>query len=213
MAKDNSWRSCRIQGELKKLGHSVARSTIAKALKASGIPPSPMRPTSWRTFLRAHADVIAAADFFTAEVWTARGLITFHVLFVVHHATRVVHIAGLTPNPDAAFMAQVARNLTDHFDGFLRGKRFLIVDRDRKFTDQFKRILSDAGVTVVLTACQAPNMNAIAERWVLSVKSECLDRLNPVRRRVASARASRLRRSLPFRLSPPGSRQCSSATS
>jgi hypothetical protein len=88
MAKDNSsWGYCRIQGELKKLGHTVARSTIAKTLKASGIPPSPERPTSWRTFLRAHADVIAAADFFTTEVWTAGGLVTYYVLFVVHHAT------------------------------------------------------------------------------------------------------------------------------
>jgi transposase InsO family protein len=178
MGKDNStWGYCRIQGELKKLGHSVARSTIAKTLKASGIPPSPQRPTSWRTFLRAHADVIAAADFFTTEVWTACGLVTYYVLFVLDHATRVAHIAGLTPHPDAAFMAQVASNLTDHVDGFLRNMRFLVVDRDSKFTDQFKRILSDAGLTVVRTANQAPNMNAIAERWVLSVKSECLDRL------------------------------------
>lgn len=178
MATDNSsWGYCRIQGELKKLDHQVARSTIANTMKANGIKPSPDRSTTWRTFLRAHADVIAATDFFTAEVWTARGLVTYHVLFVVHHATRAVHIAGITTNPNGAFIAQIARNLTDEVDGCLLGMRYLILDRDSKFTAQFKRILEDAGVTVVLISYQAPNMNAIAERWVLSIKSECLDRI------------------------------------
>ena len=178
MATDNSnWGYCRIQGELKKLDHRVARSTIAKTLKDNGIRPSPERPMSWRTFLRAHAHVIAATDFFTAEVWTRRGLTTYYVLFVVHHATRSVHIAGITTNPDSAFMAQIARNLTAGDDGFLLGMHFLILDLDSKFTAQFKRILHDAGVKVVHTAYQAPNMNAIAERWVLSVKSECLNRM------------------------------------
>ncbi len=178
MATDNSsWGYCRIQGELKKLDHQVARSTIANTLKDHGIPPSPQRSTSWRTFLRAHADVISAADFFTAEVWTSQGLVTHYVLFVIHHATRAVHIAGITPSPDGAFMAQIARNLTTHDDGFLRGKRYLILDGDSKFTAQFCRVLRDAGVHTVRTAYQAPNMNAYAERWVLSVKSECLDRM------------------------------------
>jgi transposase InsO family protein len=178
MTTDNpSWGYCRIQGELKKLDHSVARSTIAKTLKENGIRPSPERSTSSRTFLRSHADVVAAADFFTVEVWTARGLVTHYVLFVIEHATRAVHIAGITTIPDGPFVAQVARNLTAHDDGFLRGKRYLIIDRDSKFTAEFGRILQDAGVAVVRTAFQAPNMNAIAERWVLSVRSECLDRM------------------------------------
>ena len=119
----------------------------------------------------------AGADFFTAEFWTARGLVTHYVLFVVHHATRAVHIAGITPKPDSAFLAQVARNLTAFGDGFLEGIRYLILDRDSKFTDQFKRILTEAGVDIVTTAYQAPNMNAIAERWVHSVKTERLDRM------------------------------------
>jgi transposase InsO family protein len=178
MASDNSsWGYCRIQGELKKLDHRVAATTIAKTLKDHGIQPAPDRPTSWRAFLRAHAEVIAGADFFTAEVWTRRGLVTHYILFVVHHATRAVHIAGITTNPDAAFMAQVARNLTDRDDGFLRKVRYLILDLDSKFTEQFKSILKGAGVKVVNTAYRAPNMNAIAERWVLSVKSECVGRL------------------------------------
>ena len=178
MATDNAgWGYCRIRGELKKLDHRVARSTIAKTLKDHGIPPSTERPTSWRTFLKSHADVIAATDFFTTEVWTARGLVTHYVLFVIHHATRAVHIAGITTNPDGDFMAQVARNLTAEDDGFLRGKRFLILDGDKKFTAQFRQILEDGGVAVVQTAFQAPNMNAFAERCVLSIKTECLDRI------------------------------------
>ena len=178
MAKDNArWGYARIQGELRKLGHKVARSTIAKTLQDHGVPPSAERPTNWRTFLKAHAGVIAAMDYFTVEVWTARGLVTHYVLFALHHASRMVEIAGVSTNPDGAFMAQVARNLTDGVDGFLSNRQFLILDRDRKFTAQFRRILEDAGVEVVTTAFQAPNMNALAERFVQSVKRECLERL------------------------------------
>jgi transposase InsO family protein len=178
MATDNSsWGYCKIQGELKKLNHSVAPSTIAKTLKEHGILPAPGRPTSWRTFLHSHADVIAGTDFFTTEVWTARGLVTHYVLFLVRHATRAVHIAGITTHPDSAFMARVARNLTAIDPDFMHGIRNLILDRDSKFTAQFKSILNDAGITPVLICYQAPNMNAIAERWVLSVKSECINRM------------------------------------
>ena len=178
MATDNSgWGYLRIRGELKKVGHTVARTTITKTLKDNGIAPSTDRPTSWRTLLKSHADVIAAADFFTVDVWTKRGLVTHYVFFVIHHATRMVEIAGVTPNPDGKFMAQVARNLTDHVDGFLRDKKFLILDNDVLFTKQFCSILRDAGCEVVRTAIQAPNMNAFAERWVQTVKRECLSKL------------------------------------
>ncbi|MCP5043553.1 MAG: transposase, partial [bacterium] len=114
---------------------------------------------------------------FTTEVWTERGLVTHYVLFVIHHSTRIIHFAGVTTNPDSAFMAQVARKLTDHIDGFLRRKRYLILDNDSLFSAQFKRILKDTGVKVVPSSFQAPDMNALAERFVLSVKSECLNRL------------------------------------
>ena len=150
---------------------------IAKVLKENGIRPAPERPSSWRTFLASHADVIAGTDFFTTEVWTSRGLVTHYTLFVIDIATRAVCIAGTTTNPNEAFMAQVARNLTDCVDGFLMNKRFLILDNDSKFTAQFRRILEDAGVRVVLTSYQAPNMNSFSERWVRSIKSECLDRM------------------------------------
>ena len=178
LAKENpGWGYTRICSELRKLNHEVARTTVAKTLRDHGVPPSPERPTSWRTFLQAHAGTIAAMDFFTAEVWTARGLVTHYVLFARRHARRVVEIVGITTNPDSAFMAQVARKLTDRVDGFLRDSKFVIFDRDTKFTEHFRRILDDAGVQIVQTAFQAPNMNAIAERFVQSVKREGLERL------------------------------------
>ncbi len=131
MAEENpSWGYARIQGALRHLDHRVARSTIAKVLKEHGIQPSPDRPMSWRTFVRSHSHLIAAADFFTTEVWTARGLVTYFTLFVIDVATRRVYIAGTTTNPNSEWMAQIARNLTDSEDGFLNGKRFLIIDRD-----------------------------------------------------------------------------------
>ena len=155
----------------------MARSTVAKVLKANGIPPAPDRPSSWRTFLRAHWGEIAGADFFTSEVWTPRGLITYYTLFVLDLRSRRVHVAGSTPTPDAWFMAQAARRLTDAVDGFLVGHQILICDRDSKWTDGFRRILQGAGVRIVLTPVQAPNANAYAERFVRSIREECLDRL------------------------------------
>tara|TARA_R110002072_G_scaffold264409_1_gene423099 strand:+ start:2394 stop:3461 length:1068 start_codon:yes stop_codon:yes gene_type:complete len=178
MATENSgWGYLRIRGELKKVGHRVAKTTIATTLKNNGIPPSPDRPTTWKAFLKSHADVIAAADFFTVDVWTKRGLVTHYVFFVIHHATRMVEIAGVTPNPGGNFMTQVARNLTDHVDGFLRNKKFLILDNDSLFAKQFCSTLEHAGVQIVRTAYQAPDMNAFAERWVQTVKRECLSKL------------------------------------
>ena len=178
MARENDrWGYCRIQGELRKLGHRVAASTIGKVLKDHGIRPAPDRPTSWRTFLRAHWGEVAGMDFFTTEVWTPLGLTTYYMLFLIDLQTRRAHVAGLTTTPDGAFMAQVARNLTDPEDGFLRAHHFVICDRDAKFTAEFRRILQAVGVRVIRTPRQAPNGNAHAERFVLSIKSECLNRM------------------------------------
>jgi len=156
----------------------VARSTVAKVLKDHGLSPAPDRPASWRTFLRAHWGAIAGADFFTSEVWTARGLVTYYTRFVIDLSTRRVQVAGSsTPNPDAAFMARVACRLTDAVDGFLVHHRVLLCDRDTKWTDGFNRIIEGAGVEIVRTPVQAPNANAHAERFVRSIREECLDRL------------------------------------
>ena len=174
LARDNAtWGYCRIQGALANLGHRVSPTTIRKVLREHGVRPSPDRPTAWRTFLRAHWEAIAATDFFTVEVWTATGLRTYYVLFVMELHTRRVHVAGITRNPDDHFMAGAALRPL----GFLRGKRFLIADRDTKFSLRFRLVLRDAGIRLLRTPYQAPNANAHAERFVRSIKSECLDRL------------------------------------
>jgi transposase InsO family protein len=120
---------------------------------------------------------VAAADFITTEVWTARALTTFHTLFVLGLATRRVHIAGTTRTPNEAFMAQVARNLTDVVDGFLRSHRALIVDRDTNFPRRFRASLASGGVETVRTPPRSPDCNAYAERFVRSIKEECLGRM------------------------------------
>jgi transposase InsO family protein len=178
MARENpTWGYRRIQGALKNLGHRAARSTIAAILQDHGISPVPDRPTSWRTFLAAHWDTIAAADFFTTEVWTARGLVTYYTLFVIELASRRVYLVGSTPHPDEAFVVQMARTLTHAGDGALAGHRILICDRDTKWSEAFRLTLAAAGIRVVRTPYHAPNANAYAERFVRSIKEECLDRL------------------------------------
>jgi putative transposase len=134
------------------------------------------QPTSWKTFLRSHAAVIAAADFFTTEVWTARGLVTHYTLFAIDHATRAVEILGTTTNPTAEFMKQIARNVTEIATSFRRAKRYLIIDRNALYCDAFKSILRAAGVRPIRIPASSPNCNSIAERFVLSIKSECLNR-------------------------------------
>ena len=180
MARQNPrWGYTRIKGALAHLGHKVSRGTIANILKENGIEPAFERSkrTPWSTFLKAHWETIAAADFFTVEVARPWGLITYYVLFFMELSTRRVHVAGITPNPDGRFMLQVARNLTDPFDGFLLRKRYLILDRDGKYTEEFRTYLTDSGTKLVRLPARSPNLNAYAERFVLSIKSECLDRL------------------------------------
>jgi transposase InsO family protein len=181
MAEENpTWGYTRIQGALKNVGHRVGRSTIARILKVAGVPPVAERPTSWQTFLRAHWGAIAAADFFTTEVWTWRGLITYYTVFVIDLASRRVHVLGSTPHPHELFMRQMARTLTAADAGVLRARSCLICDRDRKWSREVCRLSADAGVRVVRTPERAPNANAYAERFVRSIKEECLDRLIPL---------------------------------
>ena len=141
------------------------------------MPPAPKRPTSWQTFLRAHWGAIAGADFFTTEVWTWRGLVTFYTMFAIDLATRRVRVVGITPHPDEAFMRQVVRTLS-MADGDLC--RVLICDRDAKWSAAVRERLEEAGIRVVQTPYEAPNANAYAERFVRSMKEECLDRIIPI---------------------------------
>jgi putative transposase len=180
MAEENhSWGYRRIQGALSTLGHTLARSTIAAVLRHHGIEPAPerIRKTTWKEFLERHWELIVAADFFTVEVWTARGLKRFLVLFFMDLCTRKVEIAGIASDANGLWMSQIGRRVTDAVDGILDGKRYLIHDRDPLFTAEFQGILASVGVTAVKLPPQSPNLNAYAERFVRSIKESCLDRL------------------------------------
>src|SRR6202158_735931 len=173
MAQDNpGWGYTRIQGALGNLRHRVGRGTIANVLKRSGIEPSPERSkrTTWSTFLKAHWKVLAASDFLTVEVWTGRGLVTHYLLLVISLADRVVKIAGITTRPDESWMLQIARNVTDSQAGALDSKRYLIIDRDTKYSEQFLRVVWDTGTQVIRLPPMSPNLNAYAEWFVRSIK-------------------------------------------
>jgi putative transposase len=180
MAKENrDWGYRRIQGALFNLGHELARSTIAEILKRRGMEPAPERnrKTTWKEFLSRHWELIVAADFFTIEVWTRRGLQRFTVLFFMELATRKVELGGIAGTANGLWMHQIARNLTDAVDGIVVGKRYLIHDRDPLFTAEFLSTLQTSGVKSVKLPPRSPNLNAYAERFVRSIKESCLERL------------------------------------
>jgi transposase InsO family protein len=135
---------------------------------------------SWKTFLRAHWGAIAATDFFSVEVITRSGLVRYFVLFIIDLKTRRVEIAGIVARPDGEWMKQIARNLTDCDDGFLTGARYLIHDRDPLFTRSFREVLESSGVKTVKLPSRSPDLNAYAERFVRSIKSECLAQIIPL---------------------------------
>jgi hypothetical protein len=156
MAEENrDWGYRRIQGALSNLGHEIARSTIAQILERHGIEPAPerSRKTTWKEFLTRHWELIVAADFFTVEVWTRRGLQRFMVLFFIELSTRKVEIAGIAAATNGLWMGQIGRNLTDAVEGILNGKRYLIHDRDPLFTAEFLNMLADVGVKSVKLPC------------------------------------------------------------
>lgn len=180
MALENpSWGYTRIRGALANLGHEVGRGTIASILKENGIEPAPERGkhTQWSTFLKAHWECLTATDFLTVEVCTLKGLVTHYILFFIDIASRSVHVAGITPHPGSEWMMQVARNITDVDAGCLRGRRYLILDRDAKYCDAFRNVLVREGVHVIRLPPRSPNLNAFAERFVRTIKEECLSRM------------------------------------
>src|SRR5437016_6950289 len=177
--ENQDWGYRRIQGALSNLGHAIARSTIAEILERHGIEPAPerSRKTTWKEFLSRHWELIVAADFFTVEVWTRRGLQQFIVLFFIELWTRKVVIASIAASTNGLWMRQIGRNLTDFVDGMLNGKRYLIHDRDPLFTTEFLDLVGDIGVKSVKLPPRSPNLNAHAERFVRTIKESCLERM------------------------------------
>ena len=179
MARENrSWGYDRIVGALANLGYTISTQTVGNILKRHGIPPVPewKTTTTWKEFIRTHMEVLVATDFFTAEVWTLGGLVTYYVLFFIHLGSRKVHVAGVTPHPDTRWMLQMARNVTMEQWGFLAPGQYLLHDWDGKYCPAFQHIIDAAGVMRVPLPPWSPNLNAYAECWVRSVKEECLIR-------------------------------------
>jgi putative transposase len=168
-------------GELKKLGVPVSKTSVATVLRRHGLGPAPRRQgPSWSEFLRAQAELVLATDFFTVDSVLLR---RYYVLFVVEVQSRIVHLLGVTANPDGSWVTQVARNFAADLEEQEPPFRFLLRDRDTKFTASFDAVMASAGIKVVRTPVQAPRANAFAERWVRTVRQDCLDHLLVASRR------------------------------
>ncbi len=180
IAKENrSWGYDRIAGALKTLNIEISDQTVGNILKRNGISPAPDRRkgTTWKEFIRSHMDILSATDFFTAEVWTKSGLVTYYVLFFIQLGSRKVQVAGITPYPFEAWMIQLARTVTWMDVGFLKNSKYLIHDRDSKFSRAFQDTLKAGGVRSLKLPARSPNLNAFAERWVRTIKEECLSKI------------------------------------
>jgi putative transposase len=176
LASENArWGYQRIRGELLRLGCQVSASSIRRVLRAHGIDPAPRRvSTTWRSFLRRQAASILACDFFTVDTVFLRRL---YVLFVIELQSRRVRLAGITAHPTGPWVVQQARNVVAALDDEATAFRFLIRDRDAKFTRAFDDVWRSTGVQIICMPIRAPNANAVAERWIGTVRRECLDQL------------------------------------
>ena len=175
LAKENGWGYGRIRGELWKLGISISTNTIRRILIKNGFNPSPDRSKGdWDKFIKRHIDTLWACDFFTKDVWTGFGKVTYYVLFFIHVGTRRVHVAGMTSQPNGPWVEQQARNFV--MDLADRGEKgsYLIKDGDTKFTAKFDEVFKSEGIKVIKLPYQSPNLNAFAERFVQSIKNECV---------------------------------------
>jgi putative transposase len=179
-ARENrGWGYDRIVGALANLGHEVSHQSIGNipAPARHCAAPKRSRTTTWKEFIKSHTDILAGADFFTVEVLTWRGLVTYYVLFFIEVGSRRVSLGGITRHPDSCWMEQVARNATMQDTGYLNGCRYLLHDRDPKFCRGFRETLAAGCVKSTPIPARSPNLNAHAERWVRSIKEECLSKL------------------------------------
>jgi putative transposase len=177
MARDNGWGSTRILGELRKLGITrISRTTVVNILRENGLEPGPRRGEgTWDEFIKRHAATIWACDFFSKKIWTTKGLVDVFILFFINIQTRrILHFAA-TSHPTGIWLAQQARNLAMLIEQQPVRPRYLLHDLDTKFTAQFDDLLKNEGMEIKRVGSMAPNMNAHAERWVQSIKVECLD--------------------------------------
>jgi transposase InsO family protein len=179
IATDNGWGHRRIHGELLKLGiRSISPSTVGRILRQHGFEPGPKRGYgTWHDFVQRHLKTLWACDFFTTTVWNWRGPITYYVLFFIHLESRRIEVAGMTPHPNERWMNQIARNVTMDGWGFLEGCHYVIHDRDSKYCQSFRDIIESADVKTLPLPARSPNLNAFSERWVKSVKDDCLSKL------------------------------------
>ena len=180
LARENSsWGYDRIAGALINLGHKaqIKQSVTFSAGTASPFAPKRSQTTRWKDFIASHMAVITGMDFFSVEILTWRGLITYYVLFVIQLETRRVILAGITQHPTEQWMQQIARNLSDSESGAPTHQTYLLHDHDTKFCSSFTATLSDGGVQPLRLPARSPNLNGFAERWVRSVKQECLSKL------------------------------------
>jgi len=196
MAKENpGWGYDRIVGAMANLGHRLSDETVGNILRRHDIPPAPKRKqtTSWKDFIRAHMAVLVATDFFTVEVLTLKGLITYYVLFFIHLESRRICLAGVTRHPDQEWMEQMARNVTMEDSGFLIHRRYLLHDHDSKYSSSFRQVIEAGSVKTLALPPRSPNLNAYAERWARSVREECLAKLILLGEGSFAARAAPLR--------------------
>jgi putative transposase len=208
IANENGWGSLRVAGELHKLGiRNVSRSTVVNILRGAGLDPGPKRGAgTWSEFIKRHAATLWASDFVSVRTLTATGVVELYLLFFIHIGSRKVVVSAPTANPDSAWATQQARNVSIQMQDWNLSCEYLIIDHDAKYTTSFDAIFEAEDAEVIRVGPSAPNLNAYAERWVRTLRTECLDHF--LRRIAPPACRQRVRRALQRGTTAPRRRHC-----